>query len=51
MADLPVCPLLSAGSDIDMICLKEHCAWYLTDCQTCSVPMFAMKFVNKTKEE
>ena len=41
MATIPVCPLLSAGSDIDMVCLKENCAWYMKNYKTCSIYVIA----------
>lgn len=37
----PVCPLMSAGSDIDKICLQESCAWYLKNFKICSIYMLA----------
>lgn len=27
--DIPYCPLMSAGSDIDKVCTLESCAWYV----------------------
>ncbi|MBQ2611584.1 hypothetical protein IJF81_04245 [bacterium] len=37
----PFCPLMSAGSDIDMICTKDRCAWYISSVKKCSVYMIA----------
>ena len=41
MASTLVCPLLSMGSQIDMICIKERCAWYLPNCGACSAYVLA----------
>ena len=27
--DIPVCPLVSIGSGIDMVCSQTKCAWYV----------------------
>ena len=35
--DIPFCPLLSAGCDIDKVCTQERCAWYMTSIQKCSM--------------
>lgn len=37
MTSTLICPLLSSGKDIDMICLKEKCAWYLPAYKSCSI--------------
>lgn len=41
MASLPVCPMLSAGNNINMVCLQENCAWYMKNYKTCSVYILA----------
>ena len=38
---IPVCPLLSAGSNDNRICMQENCAWYLKNYKICSVYMMA----------
>lgn len=35
--DIPFCPLMSAGSDIDKVCTLERCAWYVTSIKKCSI--------------
>lgn len=35
--DIPYCPLMSAGSDIDKVCTLESCAWYLPSVKKCSM--------------
>ena len=35
--EIPFCPLLSAGCDIDKVCTRERCAWYMTSIQKCSM--------------
>ena len=39
--DIPCCPLLSAGTDVDKICMQDSCAWYLKKFKICSVYMLA----------
>ena len=41
MAMIPICPLMSAGSDIEIVCAQEKCAWYLKNYKTCSVYLLA----------
>ena len=41
MALIPVCPLLSAGKDMNMVCIQENCAWYMKNYKTCSVYLLA----------
>ncbi len=41
MSSIPVCPLLSAGKDINMMCLQESCAWYMKNYKTCSIYLMA----------
>lgn len=35
------CPLMSAGSDTERVCMQEKCAWYLKNFKICSVYMIA----------
>jgi len=35
--DIPFCPLMSAGSDIDKVCTLERCAWYVPSIKKCSI--------------
>ncbi len=37
--NIPVCPLMSAGSDHEVLCSQEKCAWYIKNHKTCSVYM------------
>ena len=34
--EIPFCPLMSAGSDIDKVCTQDRCAWYLSSAKKCS---------------
>ena len=36
-SQLPTCPLMSAGSEIPIVCLQDRCAWYLPNLKKCSV--------------
>lgn len=38
---IPYCPLMSAGNDVERICLQDSCAWYLKNFKICSVYMLA----------
>ena len=38
---IPICPLMSAGTNQDIICSQERCAWYLKNYKTCSVYILA----------
>jgi hypothetical protein len=39
---IPFCPLMSAGSEVDMVCTQERCAWYIPNVKRCS--MYIMAF-------
>ncbi len=39
--EIPFCPLMSAGSDVDMVCTQERCAWYLSTIKKCSIYIIA----------
>ncbi len=39
--DIPVCPLISIGSGIDMVCSQQKCAWYLPNVQKCAMYLIA----------
>lgn len=39
--EIPVCPLVSIGSGIDMVCSQTRCAWYVPSVQKCSVYLMA----------
>lgn len=34
---IPICPLMSAGNDISLVCLQERCSWYMPNINKCSV--------------
>ena len=39
--DIPVCPLISIGSGIDMVCSQQKCAWYVPSIKKCSMYLMA----------
>ncbi|MDR1168604.1 MAG: hypothetical protein LBK53_06945 [Heliobacteriaceae bacterium] len=39
--ELQVCPLMSVGSGVDMVCIQDKCAWYVPSMKKCSVYMIA----------
>lgn len=36
-----ICPLISAGKDVERVCLEESCAWYLKNYKACSTYILA----------
>ncbi len=46
--DIPFCPLMSAGSDIDKVCTQERCAWYIPSVKKCSMYMLAYNALQET---
>lgn len=38
---IPICPLMSAGNDMEIVCAQEKCAWYIKNYKTCSVYLLA----------
>ncbi len=38
---IPVCPLISVGTGIDMVCSQTKCAWYVPNVQKCAVYLMA----------
>lgn len=48
---IPICPLMSAGNDIGVVCAQETCAWYMKNYKTCSVYLLAHNAVLDIKEK
>lgn len=46
--EIPFCPLMSAGSDIDKVCTQERCAWYVPSVKKCSMYMLAYNALLET---
>ena len=38
---IPICPLMSAGDNQDIVCAQERCAWYMKNYKTCSMYILA----------
>lgn len=38
---MPFCPLMSAGSSVEIVCTQERCAWYLKTYKMCSMYVVA----------
>jgi len=38
---IPVCPLVSIASGIDMVCSQQKCAWYVPSVKKCSMYLLA----------
>ena len=39
--EIPFCPLMSVGQNVDMVCTQERCAWYMPNVKKCSVYLIA----------
>ena len=39
--NIPYCPLMSAGRDVEVVCTEERCAWYLKNYKMCSMYIMA----------
>lgn len=39
--NIPYCPLMSAGSSVEVVCTQERCAWYLKAYKMCSMYILA----------
>ena len=39
---IPLCPLMSVGSQVEIVCMQENCAWYLKNYKICSVYMLSL---------
>ncbi|MBP3925248.1 hypothetical protein J6E39_08435 [bacterium] len=39
--EIPFCPIMSIGSNIDMVCTQERCAWYVPSVKKCSMYLLA----------
>jgi len=48
---IPVCPLMSAGQDIEIVCAQEKCAWFMKNSKTCAVYVMAHKSLLEIKEK
>ena len=40
-SQIPVCPLVSIGSGIDMVCSQQKCAWYVPSVKKCAMYLLA----------
>lgn len=40
--EIPYCPVMSAGAEVEQVCAQERCAWYLPTIKKCS--MYAIAF-------
>ncbi len=48
---LPICPLMSAGNSIEVICAQDKCAWYVKSYKTCSVFLLGHNAVLDIKQK
>ncbi len=46
---LLTCPLLSANSEYNKMCVQDRCAWYMKATKTCAVAVLAHESVMKIK--
>ena len=47
---LLTCPLLSANSEYNKMCVQDRCAWYMKSTRTCAVAVMAHESVMKIKD-
>ncbi len=47
---IPLCPLMTAGSEIDRVCTQERCAWYMTNVKKCSAYILAYNALQESTE-
>ncbi|MBR1976953.1 hypothetical protein IKA15_01595 [bacterium] len=48
---IPVCPLLSIGSDSPMVCIQEECAWYMANLKKCGAYLIAHNAMLEVKKK
>ena len=48
---IPVCPLMSAGNEIPILCVQERCAWYLSNLKKCSMYIQGYKAMVDLKDK
>lgn len=48
--EIPYCPLLSAGCEIDKVCTLDRCAWYVPSVKKCSLYMLAYNALLETTD-
>ena len=48
---IPVCPLLSSGTDHDIMCAQEKCGWYVANAKLCAVYLIAYNNLLDIKEK
>ena len=46
--NIPFCPLMSAGSEIDKVCTLDRCAWFVPSVKKCSMYMLAYNALLET---
>ena len=46
---LMCCPLLSANSEYNKMCVQDRCAWYMKATRTCAVAVLAHESVMRIK--
>ncbi len=48
---IPICPLMSAGNEIPIVCMQDKCAWYLQNLKRCSMYLQGYKTMLEIKEK
>lgn len=49
--ELPVCPLTSVGTGIDMACSLNKCAWYIPSVKKCAVYLMGYNAILDANEK
>ncbi len=50
-SQIPLCPLMSAGNEMQIVCAQERCAWYMKNYKTCSIYILAHDAAINIKEK
>ncbi len=48
--NIPLCPLMSAGAEIDRVCTQERCAWYMNNVKKCSMYLLAFNALQESTD-
>jgi len=50
-SSIPVCPLMSAGNDMTIICVQDKCAWYIPNLKKCSMYVLGHESMLEIKDK
>ena len=50
-SQIPLCPLMMAGNEMQIVCAQERCALYMKNYKTCSIYILAHDAAINIKEK